>query len=111
VLLAVLLVVRPEVFARAVGISRVESESIQFVVAHDCKGRPRVDHRPNELQRLANLWSTVDEVAEEDRLSLGMAIDAHSAGVTELLQEPLGGVSVAADVTDEVVHSCVPTPR
>jgi hypothetical protein len=47
---------------------------------------------------------TVDEVAEEDRLPLGIPADALLPRVAELLEEPFEGVSVAVDVADEVVH-------
>ncbi len=103
-LVGVLLVVRPEVFVRLLGIGGMESQRVEFVVAHDCKGCPGLDHRPNDLQRLTNLWPAVDEVAEEDGLAFGMLIHALLPRVAQSLQKLLQGVSVAVDVADEVVH-------
>jgi hypothetical protein len=107
VLMRVLLVMGAEVFARAAGIGRMECQGIEFMVAHDGLGCAGLHHRPDDLQRLANLGSTVDEVAEEDRLAVGVPIDALLAGVPELLEQPFEGGSVAVDVTDEVVHAGV----
>ena len=89
---------------RLVRIRRVEGQCIEFVVTHDRQSRPGIDHRPDDLQCFPNLGSTVDEVAEEDHPSLWVLVDALLLGVAELPQEPLEGVSVAVDVTDEVVH-------
>jgi hypothetical protein len=47
---------------------------------------------------------TVDEAAEEDRLPVGVPVDALLPRVAELLEERFEGVSVAVDVADEVVH-------
>jgi hypothetical protein len=54
--------------------------------------------------RLANIGPAVDEVAEEDRLSLRAPVDALLPRVAEFLEEPFEGVSVPVDVADGVVH-------
>jgi len=82
----------------------VKSQGIEFVVTHHREGRPGVDHRPDDLQRLPNLGPAVDEVAEEDRLAFGVAVYALLPGVAKLPEQPFEGVSVAVDVADEVVH-------
>ena len=103
-LIRVLLVVGPKVAARLFRVWSVKSEGIEFVVAHDRQSRPRVDHGPDDLQRLPYLGAAVDEVAKEDGLAFGMPVDAVVLGIAEFGQELLQGVSVAVDVADEVVH-------
>ena len=75
-LVGVLLVVRPEVFARFAGVGRVESQGVELVVAHHGEGSAGLHHGPDDLESFPDLGAAIDEVAEEDRLPVGVAIDA-----------------------------------
>ena len=101
-LLDILVVVRPEKPAIAVG--RIERQSIEFVVAHDGKSRAGVDHWSDDLKRLPDLWPSINEVTQKDRLPVRVTIDTVVSRVPELFQEPLKGVGVAVNVADEVVQ-------
>jgi hypothetical protein len=103
-LIGVLLVVRPEMAPGLVRIGSMEGQGIEFVVAHDSQGGAGIHHRPNELEGLPNMRATVDEVAKKDGLAFWVPVDALVLGIAQLPEEPLEGVSVAVDVTDEVVH-------
>ena len=52
----------------------MKSQGVEFVVAHDCKGCPGVDHGPDDLKGFPDLGAAVDEVTEEDRGSLAVAV-------------------------------------
>ncbi len=100
VLVRVLLVVRPQVLPRLFRVWGMKSKGIEFVVTHNSESSPGIDHGPDDLQRLPDLWASIDEVAEKDGLTLRMPVDAFVFGVPELGEKLLQGVSVAVDVTD-----------
>jgi hypothetical protein len=104
VLVGVLLVVGPEMAPGLVRFGSVKSESVKFVVAHDCKGGASIHHGPDDLEGLPDLRPAVDEVAEKDGLAFWVPVDALVLGIAKLPEELQEGVSVAVDVADEVVH-------
>jgi hypothetical protein len=110
VLLDVLGMVGPEVLTRVRLIGCVVGERVELVIAHHGEGRTAVDHRPDDLERLQDPGAAVDEVAEEDGLTIGVAVDAVPLLVSELLEQPLEGIGMAMDIADEVVHGRVPKP-
>jgi hypothetical protein len=103
-LVAVVLVVGPEVLAGPFAMGRMEGQGVEFVVAHDRESSARLDHRPDDLERLVDLGAAVDEVAEENGLAVGVPVNAVLPRVAERLQELLESVSVAVDVADQVMH-------
>jgi hypothetical protein len=62
-LLRVFLRVKTQVFARRIGVFRVVSEVVQFVVAHDAQGCSFLDHRPDDLKHLPDFRASINEVA------------------------------------------------
>jgi hypothetical protein len=104
VLIGVLLVVGPEMAPGLIRVGSVKSESVEFVVAHDCQGGASIHHGPYDLEGLPDLRAAVDEVAKKDGLAVRVSVDALVLGIAQLPEESLEGVSVAVNVADEVVH-------
>ncbi len=87
-----------------VGVRGMEGQRIEFVVAHDCQGGASIHHGPDDLEGFPDLGAAVDEVAKKDGLAFGVPVDAIVLGIAQLPEELLESISVAVDVTDEVVH-------
>ena len=103
-LVAVLLVVGPEVPARFVWIWGVEGKGVEFMIAHHCESRPGVDHRADKLKGFPDLGASVNEVAQKDSLPLGVLVDALVLGIAECREEVYKLAGMPVDVSDEVVH-------
>ena len=86
------------------GVRSMKCQRIEFVVAHDCQGGAGIHHGPDNLEGFPDLGPAVDEVAKKDGLAFRVSVDPLLLGIAESPKEPLEGVSVAVDVTDEVVH-------
>ena len=72
VLANVLFVSVAEKFSGVFGDFGVECQGIKFVIAHDREGRPFFDHGPHDFKYLTNFRTPVDEIAEENHITLGM---------------------------------------
>lgn len=71
----------------------------------------------HNMQRLANAWATVDDIAEEHRHARRMAPGAALLVVTQLVEQVLKGMSATVHVTNQVVatrgikHQSPPPPK
>ena len=87
----------------SVGSFRVVEQRVELVISHHGAGGARIDHRARDLQRTPNLGPSVNEVSDEDKLPGSVAIDPISLIVAQSLQQPLKLVSMAVNVSDNVV--------
>jgi hypothetical protein len=104
VLVLVLLVVRPEKLSGPVRMLDVIRHSVEFVVAHDDLSAAVVDHPLDYLEHLQLVITAVDEITDEDRLTLRVAIASCSfVAVTQALQQLDQWLCTYVDVSDDVV--------
>jgi hypothetical protein len=61
------------------------------------------DHTRSDPKRLSLLWATVDEIADEDHLSLRMTIEPMVSDIVHPAQQPVQLGRLAMDVADDVV--------
>jgi hypothetical protein len=105
VLFAVLTGVRAEEPTWTRWIRERVGDRIELVIAQDDLSRTGIDHPLDDLEHLKLLGSPVDQIAEEDRLSIGMSEDLRLLvlDVAEVLEDLTELGSVPVDVTDDVV--------
>jgi len=108
VLALILLVVRTQEFARVLRIRRMPRDGVEFVVAHDGQCRSRLDHRAHDAHGFQLARAPINEVADKDRLTIGMPPDEGVLAVAHLAQQCGQRVGVAVDVTDDVVAHVAP---
>ena len=88
----------------AVAAECVEPHRIDFVVSKDGQGAAGFDHRAYRSQHLADLWPSVDEIAQKDRLApVRMPKGTPFPGVTKCSQKRHEFVRMAVDVSNDVV--------
>ena len=75
------------------------------MIAHDGQRLATIDHRPHDVQHLANLWSSVNEITEEDHFALGVFVNALDLLIAECIQELNQFVGMTVNVADQIVHS------
>jgi hypothetical protein len=93
-LLAVLLtpfraVTRTQVLTGAPRVGRVPCNGIQFVIAHHGARNAGIDHPAHKTNRADLCWTAVDEVSDEDRLSLGVTPGAGRVAIAERAEKCL----------------------
>ena len=62
------------------------AQSVILVISHHDASRPVLDHVPDQMQRLTDARSAVNDVTNEYGLAPGMLIDAVNLAVTHLVQ-------------------------
>ena len=62
-----------------------------------------VDHRMHQVQCLADVRPTVDDVAEKDHLPARMTPDTALQAIAQLIQQPRQRMATAVDIADQVV--------
>ncbi|MNE10914.1 hypothetical protein D3C80_1036510 [compost metagenome] len=82
---------------------RGPAEGIPFVVAHQAQRLAGLDHVVNQVQCLADVRATVEDVAEEQRHALRMTPDAPLTTIAEAGQQALEGTRTAMHVANQVV--------
>ena len=85
----------------------MKRDRIEFMVAHDCQGCLVLDHVADDMNRVADLGATVDEVAAKHGLAARMTKNAAGLRVTQLIQQFHEFVGVAVNVPNNVVDSRV----
>ena len=91
-------------------ILRVVSQSVELVIAHDGQGGPFFGHGSDDLKRLTDLRSSVDEVAEENHLAFGMPVFALGLVVAQGSEQMYQFIGVAVNITDQIVHDGILEP-
>src|SRR5690606_3689937 len=81
----------------------VPAERVEFVIADDAMGLARIDHVPYQMQRLADPRATVDDVAQENHLTLGMTPDATLLAVTHGIEQVRQCVRTAMHIAYQVI--------
>ena len=76
-----------QVLAVALGIGRVPGNGVELVVAHDRLRGTRVEHFPDDANRLELSRSAVDEVPDEDRAAFGVSPRSEVVPIAELLEQ------------------------
>lgn len=87
----------------------VEGQGIEFMVTHHGQCSPFLDHWPHDIKDLSNLWATVDEVAEKDYLSFGMAVRTIGLPIAEGIQQLHKFIGMAVNIADKIVHIVLPS--
>lgn len=82
----------------------VKRQGIELVIAHHGQSGSLLDHRPDDLEHLANLRSTIDEIANENHLPRSVAIHFLGLLVAQQFEQPHQLVSMPVNVADQVVH-------
>lgn len=57
-----------------VRVLRMEMDRIQLVVAHDCKGSLRLDHRPHDCNHCGIFGTAVDVVPRKDTFAIRIRV-------------------------------------
>ncbi|GGE95274.1 hypothetical protein GCM10011404_30520 [Sphingomonas prati] len=81
----------------------VPRHGVQFVVAHHRESITGVDHPAGNPIGRDLMWSAIDKVTKEDRLSFRMPPGASGPAISKFWQEVLEFPDVAVDVTNDVV--------
>jgi acid phosphatase class B len=81
----------------------VVEQGVELVISHHGTSGARIDHRARDLQRATNFWSPINKVADEDKLPGRMAVDAIALLVSQSSQQSLKLISMAMNVSDNVV--------
>jgi hypothetical protein len=110
-LLLVLRDAATKMFAGRIPIRRVVGQGVEFVIPHDGQGVTAFNHRADDFKHSPNLWSPVDEVAEEDHPVVGTPVRTMSVLVAEEFEELHKFISVAVNVADQVVHESLTSPK
>src|SRR3989344_1622306 len=93
------------------------AQGVEFMVTHDAQRLPCLDHVVDDVQRLANPWAAVNDIADEHRHARGMTPNAGLLVITEPVEQVLKGQSATVHVTDQVVatrgieHQSPPPPN
>ena len=96
---------------------RAPAQRAEFVVAHDATGLTGLDHVMNKVQRLADPWPTVNDVAQKQCLTLRMPPDTSQASVAKGFQQVFKGLGAPMYITDQIVtargieHQSPPPPK
>ena len=89
---------------RALGMKR---DRIEFMVTHHRQSSLLFNHIANNVNCIADLWASVNEVAAKHCLAICMTKNAATFGISQLLQQFHQFVCIAVNVPDNVVNSQV----
>lgn len=113
VLLPILGGVAPHELTRALRIGGGKRDRVELVVPHHNLGAAHFDHGSDDLECLDLLTASVDEVTDEDSLTIltrsDMAVGAILLLVAELVQESFQEIGASVDVTDDVIADHAPS--
>jgi hypothetical protein len=87
---------------------RVKTKGIVLMIAQYGMGGFIVDHSFHNLQRLYDIWSTINKIPNKYCLTLGILIVAILARVTQFIKKFYQLISMAVYITDDVVFHVVP---
>ncbi len=79
------------------------AQRIELMVAHDAVRLPGLNHVAHDVQRFANTWPSVDDVAEENRDALRVAPHASPQTVAQQFQQVLKDMGAPVHVTDQII--------
>ena len=82
----------------------MKRQCIEFMIAHDGGSRAGFAHRAHDVDRVANPRASINKVAAEEHFAVGMAKSTGLFRVPQLVQQFYQLISVAVNVTDNVVH-------
>lgn len=94
---------RAQKFTRPAHIRCVPGNGVEFVVAHDGQRGSRFDHATHQADGTHLIGATVDEIADEDRLAVGMPPAPGIIAVAHSVQQRLQLVSLSVYVTNDVM--------
>ena len=104
----VLWIVRPEVFSSPFRVLCVESYRVEFMVSHDDPRSALFHHLARDSGGFDIGCSTVNEIADENSCTGGVAIGATGFSVAHLLEQSAELACVSVHVTDNVVSQYYP---
>jgi len=81
----------------------VVTQSVELVIAHDGEGGVALHHGADQMERLANLRTAINEVTYENGSTPRVAKCVALALVAKLVKEFLQGIGMAVNVADEIV--------
>src|SRR5713226_8555976 len=96
------LVMIPQELPRMLRVRSHPRDGIEFMIAQNGPSRPRCCHRPNQLDGLHLLRSTVDYIADKDGGTAGMTPHTIDSGIAQMFEERNQFVILAVDVADDV---------
>ena len=85
------------------GRRRIPAQRVELVIAHDAERLTGVHHAMYQMQRLANAWPAINDVAEEQRHAPRMPPDASLHAVTEGVEQAFKGVRTTVHITNQVI--------
>ena len=105
VLLLVLVVVLAHEAVRVRRVLGGVGDGVELVIAHDDLSGASLLHPSDDLQDINVLLASIDQVANEDRLAIGVSVDALRLYVAEAMEESDQFLALAVHIADDVVSA------
>jgi hypothetical protein len=99
-LLKILLGMRSKEAAVFIGLR--PAQGIEFVITHDGKGRSGLAHAHGDMKNIPSLRAAIDEVADEDDVTICMTEGAVVFAVVHFMQKVSQDIRMSVDVADDV---------
>ena len=107
VLFLVLVVVLAHEVVRVRWVFAGVGDGVELVIAHDDLSGASLLHPSDDLQDINVLLASVNQVTDEDRLAVGVPVDALRLYVAEAMEESDQFLALAVHIADDVVATHV----